>query len=279
MLAEKTAESPDATARHFVPQSDKVLLGSRLLQPGESQALSFEAPAQPGVYPYVCTYPGHWRRMYGALYVVADLEAYEANPEAYLAANPLPVRDELLKLLNRNTEWKIEDFTESIAALASGKGAARSHEVGEHLFKMAACSSCHKMGGEGQALGPDLATLDAKMTLPELVRDVIEPSWRINEKYVSNSLLLADGRVLTGLIVEETADAVKIIANPAAPDKPVTVPKDEIDERSVSKVSLMPQGVLNKFTQEEILDLIAYVYAKGKKDHKLFGGSHAGHSH
>lgn len=279
MLAEKTAETPDATARHFVPQSDKVLLGSRLLQPGESQALSFEAPAQPGVYPYVCTYPGHWRRMYGALYVVADLEAYEANPEAYLAANPLPVRDELLKLLNRNTEWKMEDFTESIAALASGKGAARSHEVGEHLFKMAACSSCHKMGGEGQALGPDLATLDAKMTLSDLVRDVIEPSWRINEKYVSNSLLLADGRVLTGLIVEETADAVKIIANPAAPDKPVTVPKDEIDERSVSKVSLMPQGVLNKFTQEEILDLIAYVYAKGKKDHKLFGGSHAGHSH
>ena len=53
--------------------------------PGQSQALSFQAPNEPGIYPYVCTYPGHWRRMYGALYVVKDLSEYQANPQAYLA--------------------------------------------------------------------------------------------------------------------------------------------------------------------------------------------------
>ena len=47
--------------------------------------LRFEAPTEPGVYPYVCTYPGHWRRMYGAMYVVDDLEGYLADPAAYLA--------------------------------------------------------------------------------------------------------------------------------------------------------------------------------------------------
>ena len=59
----------------------KILLASRLLQPREAQQLSFTAPKEPGIYPYVCTYPGHWRRMYGALYVVADLDEYLADPE------------------------------------------------------------------------------------------------------------------------------------------------------------------------------------------------------
>ena len=54
--------------------------------------------------------------------------------------------------------------------------------------------------------------------------------------------------------------------------------KADIEERSVSKVSLMPVGVLNKLTEEEIFDLIAYVYAKGNKNHDLFKG-HAGHKH
>ena len=48
--------------------------------PRESQKLSFTAPTKPGVYPYVCTYPGHWRRMYGAFYVVEDLDEYLADP-------------------------------------------------------------------------------------------------------------------------------------------------------------------------------------------------------
>ena len=43
-----------------------------------------------------CTYPGHWRRMYGALYVVDDYESYSANSERYLAANPLEIKDPLL---------------------------------------------------------------------------------------------------------------------------------------------------------------------------------------
>ncbi|MEZ6147441.1 MAG: plastocyanin/azurin family copper-binding protein [Planctomycetaceae bacterium] len=72
-LAEETGRDPDAKDRHYVPRSDKVLLASRLLEPGQSQALTFQAPAEPGVYPYVCTYPGHWRRMHGALYIVEDL--------------------------------------------------------------------------------------------------------------------------------------------------------------------------------------------------------------
>src|SRR5262249_50686441 len=109
-LAESTATDPQATQRHFVPPSKKILLASRLLQPRESQRLPFTAPKQPGVYPYVCTYPGHWRRMYGALYVVNDLEHYLADPESHLARNPLPLADELLKYTGPRKEWKFEEL-------------------------------------------------------------------------------------------------------------------------------------------------------------------------
>ena len=77
-------------------ESDKILVASSLVQPEKTDSIFFEVPKEPGIYPYVCTYPGHWRRMYGALYVVADLDAYQANPEAYLAKNPMPAADALL---------------------------------------------------------------------------------------------------------------------------------------------------------------------------------------
>src|SRR5258708_4367267 len=96
-LAEASATSPEFQARQFVPKSGKILLSSGLLQTRETQKLSFIAPREPGVYPYVCTYPGHWRRMYGALYVVEDLDGYLAAPEAYLSTHPLAIKDAFLK--------------------------------------------------------------------------------------------------------------------------------------------------------------------------------------
>src|SRR5262249_41898314 len=128
-LAEKTATQPGAADRHYVPSSSKVLVSSKLLQPRQGQRLSFTAPSKPGVYPYVCTYPGHWRRMHGALYVVGDLEEYQANPEAYLAKRPLPIADELLKFNRPRTEWKYEELAPVVKEL---KG--RSFANGKQMF-------------------------------------------------------------------------------------------------------------------------------------------------
>ena len=52
--------------------------------------------------------------MYGALYVVENLDQYTADPAAYLAANPLPLKDELLKLNTRGQQWKLEDLVEEV---------------------------------------------------------------------------------------------------------------------------------------------------------------------
>ena len=80
------------------------------------------------------------------------------------------------------------------------------------------------------------------------------------------------GRDIKGLIVEETGDSLKLINNPSAPDKITTIAKSDIEERTPSEVSIMPKGVLNKLTREEIFHLLAYVLGGGDKENALFKG-------
>ena len=73
------AVSADPAVKPFVPALPSVLFSTRLLQGGETERLAFTAPATPGEYIYVCTFPGHWVRMYGVMLVVPNLDAWEAN--------------------------------------------------------------------------------------------------------------------------------------------------------------------------------------------------------
>ncbi len=70
----------NSAARAYVPNSPLVLHATRLLSAGETERLNFTAPDKPGEYVFVCTFPGHWIRMYGVMLVVPDMEAWEAEP-------------------------------------------------------------------------------------------------------------------------------------------------------------------------------------------------------
>jgi len=276
LLAESNAQKPEFAARQFVPDSPHVLLGSNLLQPRATQRLGFVAPAKSGVYPYVCTYPGHWRRMYGALYVVEDLDAYQADPEAYLAAHKIEPADPLLASNRPRTEWKLADLGSAVEQMKQG----RSFATGKQMFAVANCIACHKVDNVGNAFGPDLTKLDDKLKQLDVLKEVLDPSAKINEKFQTVQLLLTNGQTKTGLLLEETRDALKLIENPLAKAEAITIKKSDIEERQLSKASIMPKGLLDKLTKDEILDLIAFVHARGNKQHPLFhaaGHDHGGH--
>ncbi len=274
LLGESSSTQPGALERNYVPPSDKILVASRLLAPREAQKLDFTAPTKPGVYPYVCTYPGHWRRMYGAFYVVEDIAAYLADPPGYLAAHPLPILDDLLKNNRPRKEWTFDDLASSVEGLGGG----RSFANGKQIFEVASCVSCHRMNGAGVEIGPDLAQLDAKMTPAEILRSLLEPSAKIDEKYQTHVFSLKSGKVVTGMILEETPGRIKVIENPLAKAEPVLLDRADIDERAKSPTSIMPKGLLDKLTREEILDLIAYIAARGDARSPLFHGQHE-HGH
>jgi len=103
-----------------------------------------------------------------------------------------------------------------------------------------------------------------------LLEAIIEPSKHISDQYGSSIVILADGRVVTGLVIEN-GDSIEIYPNEAEPDAPpIKVTADDIDEMTPSPTSQMPVGLLDKCSIEEIRDLIAYIMAGGNPEDKRF---------
>jgi putative heme-binding domain-containing protein len=276
LLAESTAVEPGALERHYVPRTPKIVFSTRLLLPRESQTLLITAPSHPGVYPYVCTYPGHWRRMYGSLYVVDDLDDYLAEPETYLARHPLRIKDELLKSNRPRKDWTFDDLASEVGALEKG----RSFANGRQIFQVATCVACHRLNGVGEEFGPDFTKLEADRLKPlEILRSVLDPSQRIDDKYRTFAFETAAGKVVTGMVLEENSQTVKVIENPLAKTAAVVLNKSEIVEQAKSPTSIMPKGLLDKLSREEILDLISYIASRGDAKHALFQPAPGTHQH
>ena len=223
-------------------------------------------PTQPGVYPYVCTYPGHWRRMYGAMYVVENLDDYLADPDHYLAHHMLPINDNLLKVVRTSKEWKPDDLADSVKELHG-----RSLANGKQLFQIGACVCCHKLErrGPGVRARPDQARCQVRRRgNPQAsARSVAE----IEEKYTPWTLVLGNGKIVAGTILKEDTQNVTVAL---ADGQQRVISVAEIDEREKSKVSIMPQGVLNRLTREEILDLVAPLVVRGDEKSDVFGEHH-----
>jgi len=251
-----------------------VLLKSKLLQTRQVEQLKFVAPKEPGIYPYVCTYPGHWRRMHGALYVVPDLEAYQENPEAYLAKNPLTVKDDLLKFNRPRTEWKLEELADAVKEMEKKGG--RNFANGKQMFTVGTCVACHKFGGQGNEFGPDLSKLaqDKKTfnSAVDVLDHILDPAKKIDDKYAAYRFVLTDDKVLLGMIVEEKDGVVKVIENPLASAKPREIKRADIAEQKKAPTSMMSKGLLDKLSRDEILDLVAYVWSGANPKSGFFGG-------
>ena len=153
--AEKMATSPDAFNRGFRPDLPEVLHATPLLQPRQTARLNFTAPAEPDDYQYVCTFPGHWRRMFGTLHVVQSLD--DVPPEKLLAsASPVAATGEVRPFVRA---WTLSDLEGDLPHLEHG----RNREQGKDLFTSLACAKCHKMNGVGGDVGPDLIGVNKKL--------------------------------------------------------------------------------------------------------------------
>jgi putative heme-binding domain-containing protein len=256
--AERLTADPNAVQNHFVPKSPLVLAATKLLQPRDRESLLFAVPGQLGDYPFVCTYPGHWRTMNGVLHVVKSLDDV---PAAMLAASQSaapagPTRPFVRK-------WEVSDLEGELTQIDGSRNAAQ----GMKLFTELACAKCHKLHGQGGAVGPDFAETrkklaDGKLNRADLLVEMITPSKKIEDKFRTVTLQKFDGTLVNGVILKETRTEVHLAANPLddkASQEPIIVPITEIEERFPSQVSIMPEGLLNTCTKEEILDLLNYV--------------------
>jgi putative membrane-bound dehydrogenase-like protein len=141
------------------------------------------------------------------------------------------------------------------AVLAIKADTERGHTV-FHQNKDTACARCHRVQGEGHWVGPDLSSIGTKYGKQELLYHILNPSGAINYNYVSHTIVLADGRVLSGLIVGRTDSS--IVLKTATGDRK-EIPLDEIELQRAQNVSLMPADLVAKLTEQDLADLIAYL--------------------
>lgn len=116
------------------------------------------------------------------------------------------------------------------------------------------CASCHKLFGEGGAIGPEL-TGSQRTNLDYVLENMLDPSAVVPREYQVQIVVTDSGRTLTGIVKEETERAVTIQTQ----NEVVIVPKSEIDSRRSSNLSMMPEGMLDRLTADEVRDLVAYL--------------------
>ena len=134
-----------------------------------------------------------------------------------------------------------------------------SAAAGRPLFEQR-CGICHRFGGIGKDVGPDLTTLTSRFKKKDILESILWPSKVISDQYQAEMFELNDGKIAAGVIVRQSASAV-LVRTAEDPDKPVAISKAQIANRTPSTVSLMPEGLLEDRSHKEIADLLAFVMA------------------
>jgi len=133
------------------------------------------------------------------------------------------------------------------------------------------CAPCHRLNGEGHAVGPDLTALAGK-PLDTLVTSVLDPNRAIEDRYLDYVVVTDDGRSLTGMLAAETSTSVTLLGQDG---KSTTVLRAEIDALKSTGKSLMPEGLEKDISPRELRDAIAYLRRHASPPKKFAGNEPA----
>ncbi len=177
-----------------------------------------------------------------------------------LAQQPKPA-EPVIESISRPLvkRWTVDE----LAAAAATKLHGRSFENGRRMFQAAGCYRCHRFAGRGGIVGPDLSAAGRRFSTVELLESIVEPSKVISDQYVATVFILDSGKQVTGRVVNLAGDRMMVAENLLTPGRLTTVYRNEVEEMFHSDVSLMPQGLLDHLTLDEILDLLAFIRSGG----------------
>jgi putative heme-binding domain-containing protein len=162
-------------------------------------------------------------------------------------------------------EWKTADLVDSLDQVSRG----RNYKQGKEAFTAAQCFACHRFDNEGGSVGPEMTTVSTRFTRRDILESIIEPSKVVSEQYAATDFELKDGDIVSGRLLEENDARYVVLVNPLANVR-MEVKKSEVAKRTAAKLSMMPAGLVNVLTKEEILDMLAYIEAAGKENSPFF---------
>ncbi len=147
---------------------------------------------------------------------------------------------------------------ERLAALLKQDSGDLMH--GQLLFKKN-CGVCHTLFGEGGRTGPKLTGYE-RTNLKFMLPAIVDPSAAIREEFTNFLVLTNDGRTVTGLIDKQDARTVTIrLVN----NETTLINRDDIDVLKALEVSIMPEGLMKKLSNQQTQDLLAYLISNAPK--------------
>jgi putative heme-binding domain-containing protein len=146
---------------------------------------------------------------------------------------------------------KVARINSILHLLGQGRG---NPAIGKALFQKH-CATCHTLFGEGNKIGPDLTSADRK-NRNFLVTSIVDPSAIIRPEYMAHAVTTTDGRVLNGIIIERTPNAITLVDSKT--DRTVLA-QEKIESMEPSPVSLMPESIVDPLDDQQIRDLFSYL--------------------
>jgi putative heme-binding domain-containing protein len=188
-------------------------------------------------------------------------DLYQTAGEALRGAQFAAVREEAGKVFASSAATPSSGELPPVAELLKRHGDAAN---GAKVFRRETinCIGCHQINGEGKDFGPALSEIGTKLGKDVLYQSIIEPSAGISFGFESWSVELKNGDEFYGLVVNETENELTIQDARAIP---TTVKKSDIARRAQSKLSIMPTGLPQLMTQQELVDLVEYLATLKKK--------------
>ena len=155
----------------------------------------------------------------------------------------------------RDSPAELKKRMADIRQIVEAPGIAPDLSHGRALFTKT-CAQCHTLYDTGGKVGPDL-TGSNRADLTYLLERVVDPNAIIPPDYMASVIETKDSRTIIGIMKKQDAHAVTV----QTANELLTLGRDEIETLKPSKLSMMPEGILDKFTDAELRDLIAYLRA------------------
>lgn len=162
--------------------------------------------------------------------------------------------------------WTLDEAVK----LAETELKGRDFKHGEAMFRTTMCLTCHRFNGDGGGIGPDLTGAANRYTLRDLMENIIDPSKVVSDQYDSHLITKKDGSSLLGRIVLQEGGELKVMTNPFAPTALFTLQDSEVAKVETQAISMMPPGLINVLSAEELLDLLAYIMSSGNPEAPAF---------
>ncbi len=162
-------------------------------------------------------------------------------------AEGLPSADEKLAILMKNRH----------TSFATNKG---DSALGAKVYEKE-CAICHTLGNKGAKVGPQLDGIGIR-GLDRILEDVLDPNRNVDQAFRTTVLNLKDGKSITGLLLREEGE-IYVMAD--AMGKEVRVPKNTVDEKTVSPLSPMPANFADKIAEADFNNLLAYLLSQTAK--------------